>query len=408
MEIRFQPITPNQIYEVMHKAVIGQDEPLKTVASVISAHLARCAYNQHTNKKIQKDNLLIVGPTGTGKTECIRTALRELKLPIPMAVVPVNTLSTAGYRGRQVEDMIQDLVRDTRRVLADCIESYIFSENEYQIVEKDNGSKVKRINPEALEQAIIKLCENGIIVLDEIDKIHFDPVNEYEGVYKRNMQFELLKIIEGTKGLSEDCLVQKIDTSNILFICLGAFTKLLNPPPGRPEIGFSDNKFSKEISNNNIPSTEDLVKFGFVEEFIGRIPLRCRFNALSVDNLYKILTESSISPVEDFKNLFAIRKGNTLSFTDDALHEIAKRAATVNTGARGLRTVMHFLYDIYFNTESSCIMDEVIIHANTVNGSEPEIRRIGFNELLHNKKNQPVKTGIKNNDFNGLNPVEIE
>lgn len=112
MEIYFQPITPSQIYKVMHKAVIGQDEPLKTVASVLSAHLARCAYNQHADKKIQKDNLLIVGPTGTGKTECIRTALRELKLPIPMTVIPTNTLSTAGYRGRQVEDILQDLVRD--------------------------------------------------------------------------------------------------------------------------------------------------------------------------------------------------------------------------------------------------------------------------------------------------------
>ena len=396
MEIRFQPIIPKQIYEVMRGAVIGQDEPLKTVASVISAHLARCAYNQHTNKKIQKDNLLIVGPTGTGKTECIRTALRELKLPIPMCVIPTNTLSTAGYRGRQVEDIVIDLIRDARRSLTDNIESYSFAKNEYQIVEKEDGSKVRRINPDALEQAIIKLCENGIIILDEIDKINFTEANEHEGVYKRNMQFELLKIVEGSKGLSDDSLVQKIDTSNILFICLGAFTKLLNPPPERPEIGFSDSdNNNNDNDNNKLPTTEALVGFGFVEELIGRLPLRCRFNALSEDDLYKILTESNISPVQDFTELFAIRRGNLLTFTDEALHEIAKQAAAVNTGARGLRTVMgRFLYDIYYSTESSCCMDEIIIHSDTVNGSGPEIRKVSLNELLQNKKSQPTETGV--------------
>lgn len=395
MEIRFQPITPNQIYEVMHKAVIGQAEPLRQVASVLAAHLARCSYNQHTNHKIQKDNMLIMGPTGTGKTECIRTALRELKLPIPMAVIPVNTLSTAGYRGRQVEDIILDLIRDSRRVMAECIELYSFSENEYQIVERDDGTKVKRINPDALEQAIIQLCENGIIILDEIDKIHFTEANEYEAVYKKNMQFELLKIIEGTKGLSEDCLVQKIDTTNILFICLGAFTKLLNPPPKRAEIGFSGKANINNDDSNKLPTTEAIARFGFAEELIGRLPLRCRFNALSENDLYKILTESTISPVEDFKNLFAINRGNTLTFTDEALHEIARQAVTINTGARGLRTVMGgFLYNIYYNTESTCTMDEIIINASTVTNGEPEIRSISLNELLENKKEPVTKTGI--------------
>ena len=338
---------------------------------------------------------MIVGPTGTGKTECIRTALRELKLPIPMTVIPTNTLSTAGYRGRQVEDILQDLVRDAKRVLSDCLESYVFAENEYQIVEKEDKTKVKRINPEAIEQAIITLCENGIIILDEIDKIHFTEANEYEAVYKKNMQFELLKIIEGTKGLSDDALVQKIDTSNILFICLGAFTKLLNPPPEKAEIGFSSSVDTKVTADASVPTTEELAHFGFVEELIGRLPLRCRFNSLSVNDLYRILTESNISPVQDFTNLFAVRKGNILTFTDEALREIAKQAAAVNTGARGLRTIMGgFLYNIYFNTESSCIMDEIIIHTNTVNGSEPEIRKVGLKELLQNKKEPAPKTGV--------------
>lgn len=375
--IKLTHYTPKEIAYVIRRSVIGQDIPIQTVATALSAHISRCIYNQTwqgIRPPLQKDNLLIAGPTGTGKTESIRTVIRELQLPLPVAVIPVNTLSGSGYKGRNVEDILWDLAHDARRLLNSNPALYI-SDDDYKMEER-NGQKVKKVDSETSKKIIIELCQNGIMILDEFDKLAYSSKNEYEGVYVKRVQFELLKMIEGTKGLSEDDFVQKIDTSNILFICLGAFSDLLKPPPERAAIGFAqdDIKTKSERNNDDVLTTEKLVEYGFVEELIGRIPLRCRYNALSVNNLYRILTESDVSPVDDFEELFNATD-NELKFDQSALKEIAKRAYDIQTGARGLRTVMsEILYPILYEVDGLYKNRCVKITKNTVNGGKPVIK----------------------------------
>lgn len=337
--IPFHHYTPREIADVIRHSVIGQDEAVQTVATVLSAHIARCMHNQAANgvlSPIQKDNVMVLGPTGTGKTESIRAVIRNLQLPIPMAVIATNTLTNAGYKGRNTTDILWDLAYDARRLINSNPGCY--GAGLGIVVERD-GKRVRQVNAAETEKLILELCQCGIVVLDEFDKLRFSSGNNYDAVYSKKLQFELLKLIEGTAGLGEDAFIQKINTSDILFICLGAFTDLLNPPPDRPSIGFRAGNNVVKPTNTGIPTTEQLVQFGFVEELVGRIPLRCRFSALSVNNLYKILISSAVSPLADFQRLFR-ETTNELVFDDSALKEVARRAYAVNTGARGLRTVL--------------------------------------------------------------------
>lgn len=337
-KLPLQHRSPREIYDVMRKSVIGQDEALKTVATAISAHISRCIHNQKpwTQQKIKKDNLLVLGPTGTGKTESIRAAIRGLDLPFPVAIAPVNTLSNSGYKGRNIEDVLWDLAHDARRLMSENPDRF-FEKNDFEYTEVD-GKKIRKIGSDIAENVVINLCEHGVLVLDEFDKIRFSSDNSWEAVYKKNLQYELLKLVEGTKGLGESPLTQKIDTSNILIICMGAFTELLNPPPEPVPIGFSATKTTapehKEITGT--PTTEEICHFGFVEELIGRLPLICRYNALSVRNLYKILRESEVSPIVDFENLF-LNTGNQLYVSNNALWETARKAHKIGTGARAVK-----------------------------------------------------------------------
>ena len=377
MRIPLEHKSPREIYNVIRQSVIGQDEALKTVATAISAHIARLIHNQlpYTGNPIKKDNLIVMGPSGTGKTESIRTAIRELYLPFPIAIAPVNTLSNAGYKGRNVEDIIWDLINDARRIL-DEDSVCIFNSSDYTIIEKDDGTKIKTIEKETAAKAVTMLVESGILILDEFDKIRFSPENPYEGTYKRGLQYELLKIVEGTKGLSENPTVQKIDTTNILVICMGAFTDLFDPPPEPATIGFSVNKAheSKNKAIAGIPTTEEICGFGFVPELIGRLPLKCRYQALSAKNLYRILSESEISPVRDFKLLFS-QTGNDLQITNAGMREIAKKAHEKGTGARALRDILGtVLYPVLYEIDGVVRQHQIVIDKNVVNGEKPVIK----------------------------------
>ena len=340
---------------------------------MLSTHLARCKYNMGitgTEKPIQADNLLILGPTGTGKTESIRTVIRELNLPIPVAVIAVNTLSNAGYKGRSVDTILEDLIQDAKRLFYARPGTYITDKD--CIVEENNGKKIKKIIPESGEKVIVELCNHGIIILDEFDKLSFSAKNEYEAVYSKKLQCELLKIVEGGKGFSENELAQKIDTSDILFVCMGAFTNLLNPSPEPAAIGFF-NTVNKDNKTIGIPTTKQIAEFGFVEELLGRVPVRCRYNALTINNLYKILTESKISPVDDFYRLF-LETGNKLVIDNSALREIAKKAYEVQAGARGLRTIMgDILYPILYDIDGKYRYHNIRITKKTVMDEESPV-----------------------------------
>lgn len=354
--------TPQLIASIINKYVIAQTEPVKTVATALSAHLTRCSYNQtwsKTKPPLQKDNLLILGPTGTGKTESIRTVIRELGLPVPVAVIPATSLSNVGYKGKNVSDILSDLITDAKRLIKE-------NPNRFLGIGHDSTSKT---------ETIYELVQNGIIVLDEFDKLRFTTRNEYEAVYTKKLQNELLKLIEGGSGFGDDLDLQRIDTTNILFICLGAFSDLLNPPQPRPEIGFATNSSNNNIKPTTIgiPTSSQLVEYGFVEELIGRIPIRCRYNPLSINSLYKILAESKISPINDFERLFE-ETGNSLVFDQSALREIANKALTVNAGARGLRTILsNILYPILYEIDGKYNNCKIKITKYVVTGEKPVI-----------------------------------
>ena len=362
-------LSPKEIESVIKQSVIGQDTALQAVSTAISAHISRLKYNSlNMPNRIQKDNLLIIGNTGTGKTESIRAAIRGLSLPFPTAVVAINTMSNAGYKGRSIDTLLEDLIRDSTRIIAESPYTYIPA-SEFTV---QNGKKKPK--EDALNKAIITLCEQGIIVLDEIDKIRADPYNEYQGSYRKSLQYELLKVIEGGKGFGELALSQKIDTTNILFIGAGAFTDLLKPPPERAKIGFGSAPAAIRASPpdpDRIPGTAELADYGLVEELLGRFPLRCRFRDLSVSTLYKILTESNVSPVVDFARLFS-ETSNELKFDKDALKLLPQKAVKVNTGARGLRTVMGaILYPILHDIDGTVKNSVITITKGVVNGTAP-------------------------------------
>lgn len=355
--------TPKEISDVIKQSIIGQDEPAQTVATAISAHITRCMHNiKNPNNQIRKDNLLIAGPTGTGKTETIRAVISKLQLPIPLTVVPCTALTNTGYTGKSLDDVFIDLMTDADRLLKKNPDLYINrADVPVQQEQRTIGfmsevikPKIRKYDKETTRKVLKDISKYGIIILDEFDKLRFSEQNQHEKVYSRKLQSELLKIVEGGSGFSDDPEID-IDTSNVLFIAMGAFSGLETVREGR------------------VPSIDEIRNYGFMEELIGRFPLRCCYNRLSVQTLYKILTNSDISPVNDFKRMF-LETGNKLEFDKLALLAIAKRACEAQGGARGLRTVLSdVLYPILFEVDGKYRFHNIKITRDTINNGTPPV-----------------------------------
>ena len=360
--------SPKELEQIIKRSVIGQDAGVRIIATALSAHITRIIRNKYSRNRgpvIHKDNLLILGPTGCGKTESIRTVIRELQLPIPIAVISANGLSSSGYKGRNLDTVLEDLYRDAKR---------IFLNNPGAYVDK-NEIKDNKITTAQMDKSVLELTNTGIIVFDEFDKIACRGENVNADSYKRLLQSEMLKLVEGGKGFGEKEIIQGIDTTEILFIFSGAFTDLLSPPAEQIPIGFHQlSPQQKEVDNSHIPTTQELVKYGFMQELIGRIPLKCCYRALSVGALYKILAKSNISPVQDFQALFQ-ETGNSLKIENSALKAIARQAFEIGTGARGLRTIMgEFLYPLLYKVDGVIEGKEITITKAVVNnGDKPKI-----------------------------------
>ena len=408
--------SPKELEALIRKSIIGQDDGVRTVATALAAHLLRIEHNRdHPDDPIHKDNLLIIGPTGSGKTESIRTVIRECNLPIPVAVIATNTLTSSGYRGKNVETILLDLLQDAFRIINTDVEKYVGD---------TSGDDDDEVRDRAGETAV-KMAGKGIIILDEADKIRVHPQDRREdSFFQRSIQQQLLKIIEGGTGFGEGPLVSRVDTTDILFIFSGAFTGLdeitkrrLSPEP-EPErsIGFRPapvqpasrpvpSEPGREQSTDDgreaaapdgtqatadaealtardlIPSTEDLIEFGYMPELVGRITLRCRYNPITAEILYNILQESDISPAREFQKIF-LRTHNRLEYTNNALMEIAIKAEKLQTGVRGLRNVItDITYPIYYEL-SGKTGQRVIITQSAVKGEAPPTIR------THNKHSQ--------------------
>lgn len=348
--------SPKEIKKVLDDYVIGQNEAKKILSVAVYNHYKRINHEEKNKNKqdeveIQKSNILLLGPTGCGKTLLASTLARILN--VPFAIADATTLTEAGYVGEDVENILLKLI---------------------QAADGD-----------------IERAEKGIIYIDEIDKITRKSENPSitRDVSGEGVQQALLKIVEGTiasvppqggrKHPHQEMI--QIDTSNILFICGGAFEGLENiirDRTGKKTIGFGTAiQSNKEIDKYKIFEEllpQDLLKFGLILEFIGRLPIVATLKELDKEALKKIVVEPKNALVKQYKKLLEI-DGVELEFKDDALEAIVNKAIELKTGARGLRSIIEgIMTDIMFEIPSNDKITKCIITKETVeNGKEPEV-----------------------------------